>query len=469
MALLPSIFNDVLGPVMRGPSSSHTAGSHRIGSLLRDLAGGIPEKARFEFHPGGSLETTYHTQGSDMGLAAGLMGMEMTDERIPDAVRIAREKNIELEFVITAYEAHHPNTYRCIVTKNGKTCRMTALSTGGGMIEVVEIEGQKVSYHGDYPLTLSVQGETRTLHPVLPVPTPEEKAVLPFYKAEDLWQMESSLQKPLSESAREYESARSGLTIGILDQMMLDLIAIWKDAISNGLGGTSYDDRLVGSQSPRFEELRKGKQLIEVGPLNRMISYSTAIMETKSSMGVIIAAPTAGAAGGLPGCLIGMADHAGLDDQTLLEGFWAAGLAGLFIAADATFAAEVAGCQAETGAGGAMAAAGLVEMMQGNARQAMDAASVALQNVMGLICDPVANRVEIPCLGRNAQATANALTAANMILGGMDAIIPFHESIVTMIEVGKALPHTLRCTALGGLAVTPTAKALERKLLENRG
>jgi L-serine dehydratase len=128
---------------------------------------------------------------------------------------------------------------------------------------------------------------------------------------------------------------------------------------------------------------------------------------------------------------------------------------------DATFAAEVAGCQAETGAGAAMAAAGLVEMAGGTAQQAFDAASLALQNVMGLVCDPIANRVEIPCLSRNANAAANALTSANMILGGIQAVIPLNETINTMIEVGRLIPSSLRCTAICGLSDTPTARRLE--------
>jgi L-serine dehydratase len=195
-----------------------------------------------------------------------------------------------------------------------------------------------------------------------------------------------------------------------------------------------------------------------------MIAYSTALMEVKSSMGVIIAAPTAGSCGGLPGCLIGLADEEGLNDEILARGFWAAGLAGLFIAREGTFAAEVAGCQAETGAGAAMAAAGLVEMFGGTADQAMGAASIALQNILGLVCDPVANRVEIPCLGRNAAAAANALTSANMVLGGIDPVIPFNETITTMMQVGSTMSHTLRCTALGGLSDTPTARRIENEL-----
>ena len=463
MSYICSIFNDVLGPVMRGPSSSHTAGSHRIGRILRDLVGATPDHARFEFHPGGSLATTYQTQGSDIGLAAGLLDIEMTDSRMPDSLKLAKESGLELEFVITEYPATHPNTYRCRITLGEQVVTATALSTGGGMMVFTEINGRQVQYLGDHLLEVESMGVKRIINPVMPVESWSGKP-LPFTNAAELLRFKDLSVRSAAELAREYESARSGIPANHLDAMMLDLIRIWREAIATGLRGTTYANRLIGSQSPGFEAARKSNKLIEAGPLNRMIQYSTAIMETKSSMGVVIAAPTAGAAGGLPGCLIGMADHAGMGDDDLLKGFWSAGLVGLFIAMDATFAAEVAGCQAETGAGASMGAAGLVEMMGGNAWQALGAASMALQNVLGLICDPVANRVEIPCLGRNAQATANAVTSANMALGGIDPVIPLNEAIKTMLEVGKAMPHTLRCTALGGLSVTPTALALEEEL-----
>ena len=462
----PSIFNDVLGPVMRGPSSSHTGGSYRIGRLIRDLAEGEMERVLFEFHPGGSLATTYHTQGSDMGLAAGLIGIEITDHRMPESLDVARQLGLTLDFRITAYPADHPNTYKTTVyLTNGEQFTLTALSTGGGMIQIIEIEGQQVSLYGDEQVTVFAAGRERTMKPVLPVAKGSGQQ-LPFQTAGDLLALQDIESQLASGLAIRYESARSGMSVVQLNVYMSDLITIWRESIENGLQGTMYDDRLIGSQSPEMMKRWRQGKLIEAGPLNRMLAYSTAVMETKSSMGVIIAAPTAGAAGGLPGCLFGLADENQLDVALLQRGFWAAGLVGLFIAKEATFAAEVAGCQAETGAGGAMAAAGLVEMAGGNAKEAMNAASLALQNVMGLICDPIANRVEIPCLGRNAQAASNALASANMALGGIDPVIPLDETIRTMLDVGRAMPHTLRCTALGGLAITPTAKRLDQEINE---
>jgi len=187
-------------------------------------------------------------------------------------------------------------------------------------------------------------------------------------------------------------------------------------------------------------------------------------MEVKSAMGVIVAAPTAGSCGALPGAVIGAADALGRSETDLARAMLAAGIIGVFISAHSTFAAELSGCLAECGSGSGMAAAALVTLAGGSARQAVDAASIAIQNVLGLICDPVANRVEVPCLGRNVMAASNALACANMALAGCDAVIPLDEVIETMDPVGKSLPMELRCTALGGLSITPTSKAIEKKL-----
>ena len=137
---------------------------------------------------------------------------------------------------------------------------------------------------------------------------------------------------------------------------------------------------------------------------------------------------------------------------------------GVLITARSTFASEVGGCQAECGAGSGMAAAALVQLAGGTADQAVDAASMALQNIFGRTCDPVAKRVEVPCLGKNIMAVSNALACANMAIANFNAVIPLDEVIDAMDTVGKSIPHELRCTALGGLSVTETSKKIEKKL-----
>src|SRR5512139_3883025 len=142
----------------------------------------------------------------------------------------------------------------------------------------------------------------------------------------------------------------------------------------------------------------------------------------------------------------------------------ASGVIGVFIATRWTFAAEVGGCQAEGGSAAAMAAAALVTLADGNLRQAVAASSMAFQSMLGLICDPVANRVEVPCLGKNVLAASNAVSCANMALADYDPVIPFDEVVETAQRVGTQMPRELRCTALGGLSITPTSKAIEQRL-----
>ena len=197
--------------------------------------------------------------------------------------------------------------------------------------------------------------------------------------------------------------------------------------------------------------------------LFRSIKYITAVMETKSSMGVIIAAPTAGSCGCLPGTILGAGDAMDFSHEEITKAMLAAGLIGVFVAEAATFSAEVAGCQVECGAGSAMAAAGLVQLFHGSAEQGIDAASMAFQNITGLACDPVANRVEVPCLGKNIMGGSNAVACANMALAGYDKVIPLDETIAAVYDIGRKLPLELRCT-FGGLGKTKTSLDIQRRL-----
>jgi L-serine dehydratase len=188
----------------------------------------------------------------------------------------------------------------------------------------------------------------------------------------------------------------------------------------------------------------------------------------KSAMGVIVAAPTAGACAALPGAVMGVADELTLSEEAMAQALLASGLIGVFIATRWTFAAEVGGCQAECGAAAAMAAAGLVTLAQGTLAQSVAAASLAFQSMLGLICDPVANRVEVPCLGKNVLAASNALACANMALADYDPVVTFDEVVETAQRVGDQMPRELRCTALGGLSITRSSLAIEARLAGRR-
>jgi L-serine dehydratase len=200
---------------------------------------------------------------------------------------------------------------------------------------------------------------------------------------------------------------------------------------------------------------------VAVGGLHtRAAARAMAVMHHNSAGGVVCAAPTAGSAGTLPAVLVTLQEELGLDRRELTLALLAAGAIGVVVAERATFAAEVAGCQVEIGAAGAMAAAAVVEAAGGNAAQAADAAAIAFQNTMGSVCDLVQGRVEIPCHTRNAIAASSAFVCADLILGGYQNPIPLDETVDAVYAVGRMLPRELRCTALGGLALTPSALAL---------
>ncbi len=456
-----SIFNDVIGPVMRGASSSHCAAALRIGRLARDLMGADIADVLIEFDTNGSLPNTHESQGSDMGLFGGLLGWDAADERLPNspAALEAAGTNVTIKYIDCGDP--HPNTYRLTLTNARERHTMIAISTGGGMIEVLEIDGARVSLDGGSRVDIG----GRVLNPVLPVLS-QPNASLPFRSCADLMRLDAGREIPLWKWAVEYEKARGGLDDDQVLAMMVDIVRILKRSIAQGVAGTTYHDRILGHQSGKFAEKMKRGGLLNGGALNRAVLYVTALMEVKSSMGVIVAAPTAGACAALPASVIAMAEEMELGDTDMARAMLAAGAIGLFIAGPWTFAAEVGGCQAEGGSAAAMAAAALVTLGGGNLTQATSAASMAMQSMLGLICDPVAARVEVPCLGKNVIAASNALSCANMALAGFDQVIPFDEVVDAARRVADNMPREHRCTALGGLATTPTAIRLSAELAE---
>jgi L-serine dehydratase len=282
---------------------------------------------------------------------------------------------------------------------------------------------------------------------------------LPFSTVVEMLKLATEKKLALSELAILYEQARSGLSPAIITKKMEEIVLIIKNSIEEGLKGTHYKDRILGAQSPFIEKaIKEGHFQKSIN--SSIIACTSALMEVKSSMGLIVAAPTAGSCGVLGGALFGSLQEEDFDLKAMTKAFLAAGITGVFIAANYTFSAEEGGCQVEAGAASAMAAAALVELNGGPARKAIDAASMALQNQLGLICDPVAVRVEVPCLGKNIMAATNAYNSCIMALAGFDAVIPYHEVIEAMKSVGDALPSSLCCTGLGGLAQTETGKYL---------
>lgn len=511
-----SIFNDVIGPVMRGPSSSHVAGAARIASLIRQSLNDRVVRAVVDFDINGSLAASHDGHGSDMGFACGLMGMDLSDPSVDRYDALAREKGIDIEYRILDYGAVHPGNYRVEATDASGLCRhWEAISVGGGMIKMQKLEEFEVDICGDFyellvvcsynpkdcitklteitgdsdftsvsegrdrylinlkfaaPLKQEIlktvrftEGSLDTIYltPVLPTHS-SANCQVPYSNAEELLAYAKVHSMEAWEYGVYYESCRGGTSAAETFSRMDYILSVMEAAVDRGLAGTEYKDRILGAQSDKIEKAEKAGKLVPCSPLNMVIKSITAVMEMKSSMGLIVAVPTCGSCGCLPGTVVGLGKAMGLDREEMVKGLFVAGLVGVFFAEAATFSAEVGGCQVECGAGSGMAAGAIVQMMGGDISQCMDAASVALQNITGLACDPVGNRVEVPCLGKNVMAGSNAISSANMILAGYDKVIPFDETVKAIYEIGLSLPLELRCT-FGGLGKSKTALEILKK------
>ena len=241
------------------------------------------------------------------------------------------------------------------------------------------------------------------------------------------------------------------------------MLQVMEEAVAYGMTGVKSNSGLTGGSAKKLKEYitaadKKKQDLL--GPVaGTAVMYALAAAEANAAMGRIVAAPTAGASGILPGVLLSLKENCGVPRKKLVEALLVAGVIGEVIANRASIAGATGGCQAECGSGAAMAAGAVVYVFGGNGNQIGDAVSVVFKNMLGLVCDPVAGLVEVPCIKRNAGSVMQCLLAAELALAGVGSFIPADEAIDAMDKVGRSLPGGLRETAEGGLAVTPTAKA----------
>lgn len=510
-----SILNEVLGPVMRGPSSSHTAAPYHLGRLVRDLLGGEPAAATFTFDPRGSWAEVYREQGSDLGFAAGLMGWSLTDERFPQALECAAAQGLDLSFQVAPLpEADHPNTVGIhLVSNMGREFHAVGQSIGGGAVFITRLEDWPLDLGGDaYEVLVEVeegaeptvrawlaqeegvmgavrcqaQGERRLLRarfylPPRPELVPQleglagvrrlwlaSPVVFPrrgeplFATTAAMVALAEEWECSLGRVALQYEATLLGWSKEEVQAEILHRFEVMRQSVHQGLSRELPPMQLLQPSAGAILAAEAAGRLALGGLPTRAAARAMAVMHVNSSMGVVCAAPTAGSAGTLPGVIVTMAEEWGLTAEQTALALLAAAAVGLIVAQRATFAAEVAGCQVEIGAAGAMAAAAVVEAVGGTARQAADAAAIAFQNTMGSVCDLVQGIVEIPCHTRNAAAAASAFLCADLVLGGYSNPIPLDETVDAVYAVGQMLPRELKVTALGGLALAPSAQALPR-------
>ncbi|MFP6677656.1 MAG: hypothetical protein VB878_21395, partial [Pirellulaceae bacterium] len=324
----PSIFNDVLGPVMRGPSSSHSAAANRIGRLARQLVDEPIRSLTVTYDPNGSLVTTHRDQGSDMGLYSGILGWTPDDPRLPTFHKALETADIGVDVVYASFDAPHPNFYRLeLVGQSGSLYRLDAISTGGGMIELLAIDRCELNLRGDLYHTLfwsdsqpsdellkGLQTDTtiefaswhagpgcgllnlassspladvycnekiepnlsstrvRQLSPVLPVLSRRDMNI-PFETCREMLEVEEGEKLNLWELAARYEAARGGIALPEVMEQMLELTAIMENAVQTGLGGTSYEDRILPAQSPGFLRAENDGRVVPADFTNRIIRY----------------------------------------------------------------------------------------------------------------------------------------------------------------------------------------------------
>jgi L-serine dehydratase len=511
-----SILNDVLGPVMRGPSSSHTAASYNIGRAVAALLGVHPASVRVSFDPGGSYGRVYRQQGVDLAFAAGLLGWSLTDPRFFRALEAAAEAGIALEFRVSPLpDPGHPNeTDIRLSGPDGRSLEVRARSIGGGAIEITRFAGWPALLTGrahevvvgfaesaeaavrgllaadgheiGEPVRQAHGGEVllcarrrRQLAPqvlaslaaVSGVVRVHEMPALALVKqgsplfssAAEMIALAEERHCSLGRLAAEYESRLLGISEMDVGDEMARRLDIMHRAVQEGLSDRAPGMQLLAPTASRIYRADSEGRLALGGLHTRAAARAMGAMHVNSGMGVVCAAPTGGSSGVLPGVLATLVDERGLSRDQAVLALMAAGAVGIIVATRATFAAEIAGCQVEIGAAGAMAAAAVVEAAGGTAAQAADAAAISFQNTMGSVCDLVQGFVEIPCHTRNAVAASSAFVCADLVLGGYENPIPLDDTIDAVLAVGRMLPSELRVTSGGGLATTPSALRLRSR------
>ncbi len=549
----PLGLRDIIGPIMVGPSSSHTAGALRIARMARRLLSAAPARADITLY--GSFAHTGTGHGTDKALVAGLLGLEADDLRIRDSFFLAKGAGLEFAFArateaqAEAAGVEHPNTVDMrIVDADGERIDVRGVSVGGGAAAIRRIDGVDVDISGkrtsvvvsqrdergvlahiarclsDAAVNIATTRMYRTRRGAHAYTVMEVDGSVPARAKEAIERdprvmgvrvipadgLEGGMDDAAATSAGQVDSAAGGMTDQQIEAAeerfarcdfttgaellalcgregcsIAQAMAAREEALAAldgaDAGTDEYLTRVLDVMRASTEKpLREPEQsiggliggeahdsaaacartdaVIDGIAADAMVR-AMAVLETNACMGRIVATPTAGSSGVLPGVLFALQNGKGFDDATLRAGVLTASAVGYLAARNATVSGAEGGCQAEVGTAAAMAAAAAVEMAGGTPAAALDAASNALCALMGLVCDPVGGLVEIPCQKRNGSAAAVALTCAQIALAGVPNLVPFDETVAAMDAVGRTLPATLRETALGGIAAAPSACA----------
>lgn len=286
-----------------------------------------------------------------------------------------------------------------------------------------------------------------------------------FHSVAELVRLAEEKQCKISRVMLEREVALRQQTEEEIMQAMDVNLTVMEQAIEKGLKGVQSLSGLTGGDALLLHQYIASGNALAGSLVLDAVSKAIATNEVNAAMGIICANPTAGSAGVVPGVLFAVKEKLNPTREQMLEFLFTAGAFGFIIANNAFIAGSAGGCQAEVGSATGMAAAAVVEMADGTPKQSAEAMAIALKNMLGLVCDPVAGLVEVPCVKRNGVGASSAVVAADMALAGIKSRIPADEVIMAMYEVGRSMPSAFRETAEGGLANTPTGRKLEQRVL----
>ncbi|SFS51306.1 L-serine ammonia-lyase, iron-sulfur-dependent, subunit alpha [Marininema halotolerans] len=288
-----------------------------------------------------------------------------------------------------------------------------------------------------------------------------------FRTIAELVELAETKELPISEVMIQKEMIAFDRSREEVVNQMAGHLDVMEKAIERGLNeeGLKSPSGLSGGDAQKIRaHIKKGGTLLSGADVLDTVSRSMSVSEVNASMGTIIATPTAGACGILPGCVFTAAERLQADREAMVRALFVSGAMGYCIANNSFISGAAGGCQAEVGSATAMTAAAVVEMAGGTPAQSAQALAIALKNMLGLVCDPVAGLVEAPCVKRNAMGGAIAMVAADMAMAGIESVIPPDEVVGAMFRIGRDMPTSLKETALGGLAATPTGKRLEKRI-----
>lgn len=288
-----------------------------------------------------------------------------------------------------------------------------------------------------------------------------------FHNVRELVERAEQEGKLISEIMIEQEVLITGRSRDEIIQQMDNNLTVMEEAVERGLKGVKSVTGLTGGDAVLLQNYIAQGNSLSGDLLLDAVSKAVATNEVNAAMGTICATPTAGSAGVVPGTLFAVKNKLNPTREQMIRYLFTSGAFGFVVANNASISGAAGGCQAEVGSAAGMAAAAIVEMAGGTPQQCSEAFAITLKNMLGLVCDPVAGLVEVPCVKRNAMGAANSLVAADMALAGVTSRIPCDEVIGAMYRIGQSMSPNLKETARGGLAATPTGKAISRAIFDN--